>query len=468
MLDAIADNALEHGVDSAMNRAFHQGLDTADTGQLPGMDALKDAIRNARQEAIDKLHNALTPEGLSDASAMAGSPQIEQLLTALQNRSSAFASTFAGANHGVQTELETLLNAGTPGESSETIREQLERLIDLAELEQVVRRVRSVEDVDEIDPELLRTIAGDMIADRFQQLTAGLQSIQDAGYIVRSGSRATLSARAIQQIGDSLLEQTLARIDARGWGDHRNNTASQSHDATGTSRQYRYGDPFDLDIAGSLLNAVRQSPGTPVRFNPNDLQVIEREASERATTILAIDLSRSMGERGLLLVARKLALALSTWIRRRFPHDELHLIGFSESARPLALQELVDLQWDRYGYGTNIHDALRTANRMLASHRGRKRNLVLLTDGEPTAHRDAAGEIIFNHPPAPETLAHTYREAHRLRTEGVYLCVCVLSESATVGNFGRELARHAAGDVLITRPDDLGVELLLRYSARRR
>lgn len=468
MLDAIADSALQHGVDAAMNRAFHQGMDSDETGQLPGMDALKDAIRNARQEAIDTLHEALTPEGLSEASAVAGSPELEQLLNALQNRSATFASSFAGANRGTQTDLETLLNAGLPGETSEVIRDQLQRLIDLAELEQVVRRVRNVEDVDEIDPELLRTVAGDALAERFQQLTAGLQSIQEAGYVVRSGSRSTLSARAIQQIGESLLEQTLARIDARGWGDHRNSANAQSHDATGTSRQYRYGDPFDLDIAGSLLNAVRQSPGTPVRFNPDDLQVIERESSERATTVLAIDLSRSMGERGLLLVARKLALALSTWIRRRFPHDELHLIGFSESARPLALQELVELQWDRYGYGTNIHDALRTANRLLAGHRGRKRNLVLLTDGEPTAHRDTGGEIVFNHPPAPETLAHTYREAIRLRTEGIYLCVCVLSESANVGNFGRELARHAAGDVLITRPDDLGVELLLRYSARRR
>lgn len=328
MLDAIADSALQHGVDAAMNRAFHQGMDSDETGQLPGMDALKDAIRNARQEAIDTLHEALTPEGLSEASAVAGSPELEQLLNALQNRSATFASSFAGANRGTQTDLETLLNAGLPGETSEVIRDQLQRLIDLAELEQVVRRVRNVEDVDEIDPELLRTVAGDALAERFQQLTAGLQSIQEAGYVVRSGSRSTLSARAIQQIGESLLEQTLARIDARGWGDHRNSANAQSHDATGTSRQYRYGDPFDLDIAGSLLNAVRQSPGTPVRFNPDDLQVIERESSERATTVLAIDLSRSMGERGLLLVARKLALALSTWIRRRFPHDELHLIGF--------------------------------------------------------------------------------------------------------------------------------------------
>lgn len=432
------------------------------------MDALKDAIRNARQEAIDRLHEALTPEGLSQADAMAGTPDLEQLLTALQHRSTSFASSFAGASDGLKSEFETLLTGAAPAEASGVIRQELGRLIELADLERTVRRVRNVADVETIDPELLRNLAGDRMADDFHQLTAGLRSLVEAGYIVQSGSRSSLSARAIQQIGETLLQQTLAHLDARNRGDHRNSAPAHSHDATGTTRQYRYGDPFDLDIAGSLLNAVRQSPGKPVRFRVDDLEIVEREATERSTTILAIDLSRSMGERGLLLVARKLALALSTWLRRRFPQDELLLIGFSESARQLALQELVDLQWDRYGYGTNIHDALRMANRMLAAHRGRKRNLILLTDGEPTAHRDPDGDVIFNHPPAPETLAHTYREAIRLRTEGVYLCVCVLSEAANVGNFGRELARHAAGDVLITHPEDLGVELFLRYSGRGR
>src|SRR5690606_4210396 len=142
------------------------------------------------------------------------------------------------------------------------------------------------------------------------------------------------------------------------------NDQLQRHEPTGTSRDYQFGDPFELDIGRSLLDAVKRKPGAPVQLDTRDLKVVERESTERATTILAIDLSRSMGERGYLLAAKKLALALSTFIRRRFAHDELYLIGFSETARQIHLQELVDLQWDRYGFGTNVHDALRVANGM--------------------------------------------------------------------------------------------------------
>lgn len=233
------------------------------------------------------------------------------------------------------------------------------------------------------------------------------------------------------------------------------------------SRDYQFGDPFELDLGRSLTNAIRRKPGTPLKLSQDDFKVLDRETSERATTILAIDLSRSMGERGYLLAAKRLALSLSTYIRKRYPHDELQIIGFSESARPVMMQELVDLRWDRFGFGTNMHDALRVANGILASHRGRQRNLVLITDGEPTAHRDRSGDVSFNHPPSPETLAHTYQEAARLRREGIYLCVCLMSATSEVSKFGRELARYAAGDVIVTDPDRLSADLVTTYEERR-
>ena len=145
-------------------------------------------------------------------------------------------------------------------------------------------------------------------------------------------------------------------------------SGSLSNALAGTSRDYEFGDPFELDLGQSVLGAVKRRVGTPVKLDVSDLKVHDRETSEHATTILAVDLSRSMGERGYLLAAKKLALALTTFIRTRYPQDELLLIGFSESARQMKRQELVELQWDRYGFGT------RAVSTMVVISTGAKRS----------------------------------------------------------------------------------------------
>jgi uncharacterized protein with von Willebrand factor type A (vWA) domain len=174
-----------------------------------------------------------------------------------------------------------------------------------------------------------------------------------------------------------------------------------------------------------------------------------------------------MGERGYLLAARKLALALVTLVRTRFPRDRVLLLGFSESARTIEARDLPDLTWDRFGFGTNVQEALRLARTQLASHRGMQRNLVLLTDGEPTAYRDAGGVVHFSHPPSHETIAETLAEGDRLRRDGVSLTVCVLSNELQVVRFAEQLTQRAAGSLIVTAPDDLASAVILRYATSR-
>lgn len=468
ILDALADSLLSDGVDSTLSKALHQGLDIPDDDSMPGLDSVVSNLRSEQRSTLDELLEQVDADSLASSAASMDQQDLQRLMNALRAHSQAFAGLLADASEGQRADLTGLIQAAAPGEAQAVIPELLDHLVNLAVLERQVRQVRNVADVQHIDPDTLRSLLGEHIADDFMSMAAGLQHFAESGHIVRSGSRATLSARAVQHIGDALLQATLTSIQSRSQGDHQRNDQLQRHEPTGTSRDYQFGDPFELDIGRSLLDAVKRKPGAPVQLDTRDLKVVERESTERATTILAIDLSRSMGERGYLLAAKKLALALTTFIRRRFAHDELYLIGFSETARQIHLQELIDLQWDRYGFGTNVHDALRVANGMLAAHRGRKRNLVLITDGEPTAHRNAQGEVVFNHPPDQETLLRTHREADRLRRDGVYLLVCLLSADRNVGNFGQQLARHAAGDVMMTDPDDLTAELIVRYNRRGR
>ena len=468
VLEALTDSLLSDGIESTLSKALHQGICAAGDGGHPGLDTVVNTLRAEQRSTLEDLLEQIDPEALADTGSSIEHPDLQRLVNALRAQSQAFAGLLADATNGERAELRGLMQAAAPGDAQTEIPELLDRLVDLAVMERQVRQVRSVADVQHIDSDRLRRLLGENITDGFLGMAAGLHNFAESGHVVRSGSRAMLSARAVQHIGDTLLQSTMASIQNRAQGEHQRHDQLQRHEPTGTSRDYQFGDPFELDIGRSLLDAVKRKPGAPVQLDTRDLKVVERDSTERATTILAIDLSRSMGERGYLLAAKKLALALSTFIRRRFAHDELYLIGFSETARQIHLQELVELQWDRYGFGTNVHDALRVANSMLAGHRGRKRNLVLITDGEPTAHRNSLGKIIFNHPPDEETLVHTYREAERLRRDGVYLLVCLLSADSNVGNFGQQLARHAAGDVMTTDPDALTAELIVRYSRRGR
>lgn len=468
VLAALSDTLLSAGVDSSLTRALHQGLKPDDGPRIPGIDHLRDHLRAEQRAALNALTAELDQDSLSDGMASSTDASLRRILSALRAGSASIAGLLADAPTNTRENLTSIVEAASPADGTVQIYEQRDRIIQLGELERQIRSLRAVQDVGALDIEQMERLLGTAASDAVQRLVGSLNAFAESGYVRKCGSRASLSAQAVQQIGDTLLQSALTQLRTRSAGQHLSRDRGQSHEPSGSSRDYEFGDPFELNLGQTVLGAVKRRAGTPVRIAPSDLKINEREASERATTILAVDLSRSMGERGYLLAAKKLGLALTTFIRTRYPHDELLLIGFSESARRLQLQELVDLKWDRYGFGTNVQEALRLATAMLASHRGRRRNLVLITDGEPTAHRDSQGEVTFSHPPSDETLTLTYREARRLRQDGIYLCICVMSTLQQVTTFGTELARHAAGDVIVTEPDHLSADLIVTYSRNRR
>ena len=322
--------------------------------------------------------------------------------------------------------------------------------------------------MDDVDPALVRALLGVEAGDALARLASSLRSFADSGYLRRSGTRLELSARALQHLGDELLSAVFAQLLGRGEGEHLTRGRPSGHDLSGTTREYQFGDPLTLDLSRTVLQAVQRGAGTPVQLDPADFAIFEREETARASTVLAIDVSRSMGERGYLLAAKKLALALSTLLRARFPRDRLLLVAFSESARTLTPADLPRLSWDRFGYGTNVHDALRLSRGLLGTQRGLHRSIVLITDGEPTAHRDDTGTVHFSHPPSLETVARTYAEAERCRRDGIALSICVLSDQTQVVRFAQELARRSAGSMLTATPDDLAPSVVLHYARGRR
>lgn len=460
---------MAEGVESSLTKVLHHGLSSGEEGDhIPGLDSLRDRVRNDERAAIAGLASQIDDDALSSALGDDASHELNRMASALRARSSTLMAAVSDASPATRDYFASALEASSPGNSMVTIADRLDHIVNLAQLERTIRSIRTVGDLGTLDLDLLERLLGQGSALAAQTLIDSLRAFGESGYVRGHGSRAVLSSRAVQKIGDSLLHATRARVEGRSSGQHQSRQHGQHHEPTGSSRDYSFGDPFDLDLSQTVMGAVKREAGTPVRLRVDDLRIHEHERSERATTILAVDLSRSMGERGYLLAAKKLALALGTFIRTRYPHDELVLVGFSESARVMTLHELVELKWDRYGFGTNVQDALRLSTAILNGYRGTRRNLVLITDGEPTAHRDGQGEVIFNHPASAETIASTYQEGNRLRRDGVYLCVCVMSAQKRVTEFGKELARYAAGDAIVSDPDNLTADLVATYRKARR
>lgn len=485
VLLALANDLLDGNIAQALDRAMHRGLNADSDGASTGIDTLRDQIRSKRaatEDAIagsDDLHalaeglasaagsgDALDGDTASLLAALAARPDAARVLSHLPSQQR---EQIAGALQSfVPSRLEGAdWRANESSDFSAWLDEIVQRLETMEELEQQLRRIRRVQDVDDIDLQLVEAVLGRESATQFARLAGSLQQFVGSGYIRVTGNRQHLSARALQHIGDELLAAALERVAMRGGGDRHLPQVGQ-HDLTGSTRDYQFGDPLSLDLSRTVMQAIRRGSGVPVRLAVDDFAIFERETSARAATVLAIDLSRSMGERGYLLSAKQLALALLTLIRTRFPRDEFRIIGFSDAARLLAPHELPHLTWDRFGFGTNVQDALRLARSILAAHRGMQRNIILLTDGEPTAHRDNDGKVHFHHPTAPDTLAFTYAEVDRVRRDGISLGVCVLSSEMQVVKFAEYVARAGAGDLIVTSPDDLSAAMVTRYGATRK
>src|SRR5439155_129818 len=190
--------------------------------------------------------------------------------------------------------------------------------------------------------------------------------------------------------------------------------------------------------------------------------LVEAETRTEAATALLLDLSFSMPLRGHFVHAKRMALALHALIDGRYPHDKLYLIGFSDYARKMEPQDLTAAGWERV-YGTNMQHAFNLAGRLLAQHPRATRQVIMVTDGEPTAHLEADGEVLFSWPPVPETIRRTLQEAMLLAKAGVTLNVFMLEDSPGLERFMERLARLTSGRVFLMVDENLG-EFVVRDS----
>jgi uncharacterized protein with von Willebrand factor type A (vWA) domain len=246
---------------------------------------------------------------------------------------------------------------------------------------------------------------------------------------------------------------------------------------------YEFGRPFDLDLRRTLANALARQAGETaagdgaggaaprprrrgVRLAPEDLAVYEHEDLTSAATVLLLDMSRSMLLRGCFLAAKKVAVAMDTLIRTRFPQDQLHVVGFAYYAREIPPGTLASLSWQGYEYGTNLQHGLLLARRLLARSHATNREIVVITDGEPTAHFED-GQVRFSYPPTRRTIQETLAEVGRCTREGITINTFMLERSRALADFVAHLTRLNRGRAFYATPERLGEYILVDYVGRK-
>jgi uncharacterized protein with von Willebrand factor type A (vWA) domain len=343
----------------------------------------------------------------------------------------------------------------------------MNQLGDMDQLEQLMSTAGNPGALAEVDISRANEMLGPDAARSLEQLAKLARQLSEAGLIDQREGRLELTPRGLRKIGQNALSDLFSKLIKDRMGRHVVERVGLGHERTYETKAYEWGDPFNLSIERTVRNALgRRGAGTPVRLAPDDFEIERTESLTSTSTVLALDLSLSMPMRGNFLAAKKVAMALHSLITTQYPRDYLGLVGFGELARELKAAQLPEVSWD-YTYGTNMQHALMLARRMLARQRGTKQ-VILITDGEPTAHIEANGEPFFSYPPAPETVEVTLAEVVRATKDGIRINTFMLDATGYLRNFVEKVTELNRGRAFFTTPETLGDYVLVDFLDQKR
>ncbi|MDZ4278649.1 MAG: VWA domain-containing protein [Dehalococcoidia bacterium] len=344
----------------------------------------------------------------------------------------------------------------------------MDRMQSMDELERQLERTQYGGDIDDIDEDKLREILGDEASQTLEQLRQFLEILEEAGYIRRRGNTWELTPRGTRKIGQRALGEIYAQLKKDSFGKHSLRNAGLGVERADDTKPYEFGEPFHLALDRTLWNSLqREGPGVPVRIEPSDFEIYRSELLTQTATVMMVDLSWSMALRGSFQAAKKVALALNNLIRTQFTRDSLYIIGFSAYARELKAEELPYVRWDESVLGTNMHHAFMLAEQLLAKHKAGTRQIIMISDGEPTAHLER-GRSYFAYPPSPITIRETLKEVKRCTKKDITINTFMLDRNYYLKEFVNQVAKINKGRVFYTTPDKLGQYILVDYVQNKR
>ncbi len=431
------------------------------------VDELIDAMAQ-RSAAAQRMLNSMSPEQreeLMRLSAQAfGSPQLMQQLARMDaNLQALRPAEDWGGSESFQGDQGVGLGDGTG------------LLQDLAELDALADQLSQSSISGRLDRDIwvdldkLARQLGDQAAVDARRLQELERALRKTGTMERGfDGELRLTPKAMRQLGKALLRDVAQRLSGRQ-GQRELRQAGGAGDLSGATREWEFGDTEPWDIPRTVLNGVLRRSGDPSgpRLSIEDVEVAETEARTQAAVALCVDTSFSMAMDGRWVPMKRTALALHTLIGTRFRGDSLELIGFGRHAETMDIEQLTALD-ARWAKGTNLHHALLLANRHFRKHPNAQPVLLIVTDGEPTSHLEPDGQVYFDYPPHPMTIALAVRELDNARRLGAQTTFFRLGDDPGLARFIDSMAHRADGAVIAPESDDLGAAVVGSYLGSRR
>ena len=334
---------------------------------------------------------------------------------------------------------------------------------------------RGMGDPSELDLEEIRKLLGEEAYEHLKYLKGVEQMLEEEGYIVRTNQGIRLTPKGMRKIGDKALREIFQMLNKSRWGDHATSLQGAQGDWLEQTKKYEYGDSLNINIRETLMNALESGgSGMPLRIAPNDFSVHRHEFSTDSETVLCLDVSYSMMMNDALHAGKKVALALHRLIETKFPQDKLHLVAFRSNAKIIKAEDLPSIVSLTYfmEHGTDIKEALRFARQLLGPHNTTNRQIILITDGEPTAA--TLGRVGRLHSGWGSAMLHsrivheTLKEVKRCTQSGIKINTFMLGADFYRQGFIDQLSRLNTGRVFYTSPDQMGNYIVVDYIANKR
>ncbi len=483
-LNALLRRKLDGASEAELQRSYEAFLQR--WGELfpnapAGFEEFVDQLMH-QMARMDSLLQSLSPEMRAEMESVIGSvfndPELQDTLAELA---------------GTLDQLSPRARLGSQyrffGEQDVSLEEAMglmDRLQSIEEAEGDLRGVLRGEGLDEEALARLRQLLGDDASRSLGEMRQLMEELEGRGLLELGPEGMRLTARGMRKIGQKALGDLFARLRRDRFGEHDLTRLGHGGDRGDDSKGYEFGDPFDLDVQRTVMNAVtreaegvRQSPaGAPRReghqpsragssrqvphLHPDDFEVHQTESLTRVATVLMLDMSRSMPLRGYFYAAKKMALALDSLIRSQYPRDVLTVVGFSDLAREIPSSALSQLTVNEYVYGTNFQHALMLARRILGRSHAENKQVIIVSDGEPTAHIEN-GRPVFSYPPLPETFLKTLIEVRRCTQERIVINTFMLESNPQLVRFVDQMTRLNRGRAFFVSPDSLGDYVLVDY-----
>ena len=343
----------------------------------------------------------------------------------------------------------------------------MERLQGIEDLESALREGYQGRQLTPEQAAQLQQLLGPDARQAADQMSELASQLEKKGYVQKGKRGMELTPRGMRRIGQKALKDMYSRLKRDRFGDHPVSVRGLGSERSDETKVYEFGDAFTLHVERTLMNALRRDATPPLQLKTDDFEVHRSEFSTQSATVLMIDMSRSMPLRGYFYAAKKVALALDALIRSQFPRDYLQVIAFSDYARPVKPNQLAELTYNESIYGTNMQHGLMLARQFLSRHKAGNKQVIIVTDGEPTAHMQGR-QAVFFYPPLPETFQKTLLEVQRCTREHIVINTFMLDNDYHLVSFVKQMTRMNGGRAFFSSADSLGDYVLLDYVDRKR